>query len=437
MVKRVRLKRGIAMLLCCFLLAGALIPTVRAESAESPILSYGLQILSANTDVAVAAPVGNEVTFSADLFARGLNLSSVEFITVRSLPPVTDGELLMGSTRVAVGQSISAANMGYMVFSAASDDVRHSSFSFTANGGNVPMVCSVYLLPTSNYTPTVSMASDLSLNVSTYKGLSAYGTLSAYDPDGDELIFEVVSYPTKGALRLVDRKLGTYIYKPQSSYVGSDSFTYVARDKYGNYSASATVQLRVTQSGTSVTYADMEASQGYNAALAMTESGVMSGTQVGNRYYFYPDQTVSRVEFLVMAMNATGITEVPDCLNTNFADDADIPSTMKGYVAAAYSLGYISGSNVQGELCFLPNEEITRAQAAVMLANILGLSEVAVTPTFADAGDIPVWAKDAIYSLHAAGILVSEDGAVTPTAKLTREQTACLLSAAKTYSEKD
>ena len=231
MVKRVRLKQGISLLLCCFLLVGVLIPTVRAEGAESAILSYGLQVLAANTDVATAAPVGNEVTFSADLFARGLNLSSVEFITVRSLPPVTDGELLMGSTRVAVGQSISAANMRYMVFAAASDDVHHSSFSFTANGGNVPMVCNVYLLSETNYTPTVSMASDLSLNVSTYKGLSAYGTLSAYDPDGDDLIFEVVSYPNKGAIHMLDSKMGTYVYKPQGAYVGSDSFTYVARDK--------------------------------------------------------------------------------------------------------------------------------------------------------------------------------------------------------------
>lgn len=430
------LKHRLGAVLCCLLLTVVCMPVISAEeSAERAIPSHGLQVLSAATDVAISAPVGNEVVFSEDAFARGLNLSSVDYITVRTLPAVTEGELLLGSTRVAAGQTVSAENLPYMSFSPASDEVLHSSFTFTANGGSVAMVCNVYLLSGINYTPTVSMASDLSLNVSTYKGLSASGTLSAYDPDGDELIFEVVSYPQNGALTLVDKSQGTYIYKPQSGYAGSDSFSYVARDKYGNYSTSATVQLRVALAGTSVTYADMEGSFAYPAALAMTESGVMSGTQVGNRYYFYPDEGVSRVEFLVMAMNATGMVEVPECVNTNFADDGEIPDSMKGYVATAYALGYISGSQIAGELCFLPNEGITRAEAAVMLANIVELEAIAVTPTFADESEIPVWAREAIYSLNAAGIMSAVNGSIDPTSSLTRAQAAQLLAAAMAYVE--
>ena len=215
--------------------------------------------------------------------------------------------------------------------------------------------------------------------------------------------------------------------------MGSDSFSYVARDKYGNYSASATVDLKVTVSGTSVTYADMMNSPAYNAALRLTEAGVMSGRQVGNRYYFDPEQNVSRVEFLVMAMNAVGITGVPDCDKTVFADDSDIPSTMKGYVAAAYELGYISGSLEGGKLCFLPHEEITRAQAAVILGKIVGVSAAPVTPTFADHSEIPVWAKDAIYSLNAVGIMTTEQGHIAPTVQLNRAQTAQMLAAAMEY----
>jgi hypothetical protein len=215
--------------------------------------------------------------------------------------------------------------------------------------------------------------------------------------------------------------------------VGSDSFPYVARDKYGNYSASATVNLRVETAGTSITYVDMKDSHAYPAALALTEAGVMSGTQVGSDHYFYPERSVTRAEFLVMAMNAAGITEVPTCYNTGFADDAEIPETMKGYVATAYAMKYVSGSIVEGELKFLPNEPITRAQAAVILAGIVGFEDVAVTPTFADGSEIPAWASEAIYSLNAVGIMVSHDGYISATADLTREQTAMMLAAVMRY----
>ncbi len=435
-MKKVKIKYGLAALAgaVCLSTVGMILPAA-ADSEEVPIVSYGLNVLSAQTDVALAAPVGNEIVFSEDAFARALNLSKVDYITVKSLPMNTDGELLLGSTRIAAGQTLSAANLSYMTFSAASEAVTHSYFTFSANGSSVPLVCNLYFLKETNYAPTVSMASGLSLNVSTYKGMSAYGTLSAYDPDGDSLRFEVVSYPQNGTVKLTDAALGSYVYTPNSAYVGRDSFTYVARDRYGNYSAAATVNLKISLSGTSVTYVDMEGLPAYPAALQLTEAGIMSGTQVGNQAYFYPEQTISRADFLVMAMHAVGITEVPDCSTTVFADDADIAPSMKGYVAAAYELGYISGSLSDGVLCFLPNEEITRAQAAVILSNMVGLRDVAVTPTFADVSDIPVWAKDAIYSLHAVGIMNSNQGYMTPTQKITRAQTAQMLAAAMTYTE--
>ncbi len=404
-----------------------------AVSNEKPVVSYGLNVLAGEMDMAVSAPVGNDIVFSEDMFARALNLSKVSYITVVSLPAVTEGELLLGSSRVAAGQTVSAENLSYMSFCAATDDLTHASFGFCANGSATVMKCNLYLLKGPNYTPTVSMASGVSLNVSTYKGMTAHGTLSAYDPDGDRLTFEIVSYPQNGSVQLTDRAAGSYIYTPDSGYVGNDSFTYVARDKYGNYSAAATVNLRVTLSGTSVTYADMEGSPAYNAALRLTEAGIMSGEQIGNQYYFYPEQGVSRAEFLIMAMHAVGITDVPERVTTVFADDADIEESMKGYVAAAYELGYISGSLENGVLRFLPDEQITRAQAAVILNNIIGLSDAPVTPTFADRSDIPVWAVDAIYSLGAAGILTSEQGYITPTAKLTRAQTAQILAATMAY----
>ncbi len=427
-------KRVLPVLLSFMILCGICLP-VAAEQGELPVVSYGLSVLSARTDVAFSAMVGNDITFSADGFARGLNLSAVRYITVMSVPSVTDGELLMGSSKIVAGQTVTAEQFLNMTFHPATEDVMRTGFTFTANGSATPMFCNLYLLDEVNYTPTVSMASGLDLEVQTYKGVAAYGTLSAYDPDGDDLIFEIVSYPQNGTLELTDAGRGAYVYRPNSNYIGPDSFTYVARDQYGNYSTSATISLTVDCSGTSVTYVDMKDSEAYGAALKVTEEGIMSGVQVGNQYYFYPEQTVSRVEFLVMAMNAAGIREVPECTATAFADDADIPDAMKGYVAVAHSLGIISGSEENGELKFLPNESLTRAQAAVMLDALIEPSESHTLSVFADHSEIPVWAADAMYSLNAAGIMTSTNGYIAPDTAVNRAQTAQMLKAVMAYLE--
>lgn len=421
-------------LLCVALCLAAILSACGAKqnteiSDAQSVLSPGVQILSACTEMAVWGPRGNDVTFEAEDFSRNLNLSKIDYIKVVTLPADTDGELLMGSVRVSAGQIISGENLAHLCFSAADDSIIKASFGFSANGSATVMTCNIHLLDGTNYAPTVSMASSATLEMSTYRDREAFGRLSAYDPDGDAIVFEIVKAPQNGSVLLTDREQGTYVYAPRSGFVGSDEFSYVARDVYGNYSTATTVKLRVMTSGTSVTYVDMTDSKAANAALALTEAGVMSGVQIGNQHFFYPERTVTRAELLVMAMNAAGITDVPACEATGFADDAEIPSAMKGYVSAAYTMGYISGTLKDGKLCFLPGEEINRAEAAVMISAILGEKSSGVIPTFADGAEIPVWAQEAIYTLNVLGVMNATDGYISPTSALTREQAALILEA--------
>ena len=423
-----------AALICCISLILVLLCACGEKQNENPseaqsVLSYGVQILSAGTEMAVWGPRGNDVTFEATDFARNLNLSKIDYIKVVSIPAIGEGELLMGSVRVSEGQIISGDNLAHLCFSAADDSITKASFTFCANGNATAITCNVYLLEGTNYAPTVSMASSATLQMSTYRDREVYGRLTAYDPDGDEMVFEIVTAPTNGSVILSDRMEGTYVYTPRSGFTGNDEFSYVARDVYGNYSTATTVSLRVMTSGTSVTYVDMVNSKAANDALALTEAGIMSGTQIGNQYFFYPERTVTRAELLVMAMNAAGITDVPASETTGFFDDADIAPAMKGYVLAAYSMGYISGTLKEGELCFLPNEEINRSEAAVMISAILGEESGGVAPTFADSADIPVWAREAIYTLNTLGVMDATDGYISPTSSLTREESAKILAA--------
>lgn len=393
------------------------------------VISPGVQVLSTFTEMAVWGPRGNDVVFEEEDFLRNLNLSAVDYIKIQSVPTAAEGELLMGSVRVSAGQVISGENLAHLCFAAADDTVTKASFTFSANGNATVITCNVHLLDGMNYAPTVSMASSATLQMSTYRDREAHGRLSAYDPDGDAIVFEIVKAPANGSVLLTDRGEGTYVYAPRSGFTGSDEFSYVARDVYGNYSSATTVKLRVMTAGTTITYVDMAGSKAANAAIALTEAGVMSGVQIGNQHFFYPDRTVTRAELLVMAMNAMGITDVPACEKTGFDDDADIASAMKGYVSTAYTMGYISGTLKEGRLCFLPNEEISRAEAAVMICAILGEESSGVVPTFADGAEIPVWAQESIYTLNVLGVMDANDGYISPTSPLTREQAALVLQA--------
>ena len=416
--------------LCLFLVLLALMLSSCSgadEPQEHPI-SPAVNILAEDNFMALSALKGEELRFGAEDFARALNLESIESITLTSLPSTADGSLRVGSTVLVGEQTLSSSALEFMTYS-PSPTATSASFKFRVNDLPYEMTCHLYLLDSKNYAPTLKIAPKTATEVSTFEGVTYFGTLPCYDADGDETFIEIVSYPEKGVLILDDRATGSYRYLPYDNATGKDSFVCVARDVYGNYSPALTVSLEVKRTESSARFVDLSESPYHNAALAMNEARIMSGTQVGSQYYFYPDRGVSRAEFLVMAMNAAGITEVPASAATGFYDDADIPLSMKGYVAAAYAMGYVNGSLVEGELCFLPNEPINRADAAVMLDRVLGSSRVDVIPTFADSSEIPTWAREAIYSLNALGVMDATDGCIAPRAPLTREQTADMLHA--------
>jgi hypothetical protein len=131
-----------------------------------------------------------------------------------------------------------------------------------------------------------------------------------------------------------------------------------------------------------------------------------------------------------MSMQAMGVGSVPKVSDTGFFDDANIPEDAKGYVSAAYSLGYVKGTtDAQRNLCFAPDDTITRAEAAVILRRMVDAESAELTPAFADASDIPAWASEAISTLSSLGVMTSSGGAISPNEKVTRGQTVMMLAA--------
>lgn len=392
-------------------------------------LSCALDVIAHQNQMAVAGVKGNALNFSADRFASAMNLGRIDKITITELPDISSGALYIGSNGVSVGQSLGESDIALMTYEEAkSGSGMPASFKFTVNGSAYEMVCNIFMIDAVNYSPTVKNASYISLNNETYKGVKIGGVLSAYDPEGDEIIYEIVDYPAHGILTVTDNKLGTYTYAPIGNFTGEDSFVYVVRDKYGNYSSAARVTIEVNAQRTSTVYSDLLENELYSHAISVTESGLMNGIQVGDYFYFEADREVSRAELVVTAMNAIGIKNVPDVENTGFADDADISPAMKGYISLAYSKGYISGIKSDGEIYFKPNEKVKLSEAAVIISNMIGYAKPEVTPAFADADAIPSWSSAAIESLYTLGILEFPDKTVGANETVTRGDMAKLLS---------
>lgn len=395
-------------LILCLALTGAV-----SAAAISP----ALEVLAGEEAMIVSGTTGEPVYFSEEVFTSTANCDSFKSVTILSLPPAADGTLYFNDAAAAPNQVIASKDMDKLHFDAA-EGVSSTSFRFTFDR-SYDMNCMIKLSDKNNSAPVCTKGAA----IKTFSGMNCAGTMIAGDPDGDAITYEVLSYPEKGALSY-NQKTGDFTYAPYEKVHGSDSFVYRVRDSYGAYSDSCSVNIAINRKSTSLSFSDMKDSYCQAAAIVMTNNGHMDYTEEDGEIYFEPSSEVSRLDFLVTAMNVLGAANIPEVTNTGFTDDADIPAEYKGYVYSARKLGIINGVPNGNELYFKPNEPITRAQASVILNNILGHS---ATAGMHYSDEIPAWAQSSIDALGELGIYPVSGGIANPTAMLTKEDTAKML----------
>ena len=113
----------------------------------------------------------------------------------------------------------------------------------------------------------------------------------------------------------------------------------------------------------------MEDSPLHLAAAALYDKDIMLGD--GGTRTFSPEGKVSRSDFLIMAMNAAGISAKE--AETDFADEASFAPYERKYISAAQSLGIVIGSDTDAGRCFLPDADITDGEAALIICRIAAL----------------------------------------------------------------
>ncbi|MGN1346512.1 MAG: S-layer homology domain-containing protein [Eubacteriales bacterium] len=428
--------------ICGLFLSAVLLLSVLSLTASASyyggMLSPALMNLSEEVTMVQSGLVSGDITFTAADFQNALG-GTVDSITITALPPASAGTLLLGDSPVLTNQMISREALSKLRFVPGRDCIE-TSFRFKS-GGEYSVDCLLRYTDSVNLAPVIARTSDVKTSASTagadhlwtQQDITAYGTLSASDPEGDPITFEITRYPQNGLLRLTNPSSGDYCYTPCDGVTGEDSFSYVVRDEWGNYSAEASVIVDIDKAAADLVFADMDGHWAHNAALVMAAENAMDVEAVDGILYFHPDEEITREEFLVTVMKALGAGDIEPCM-TVFADQNEMAASSTGYVARAYDLGIIKGVKEKDGLYFRPASSITRAEAAVMLNAILGVKEPDTVPVFADNSSVPAWAKGSLYALSEAGIFTGTgSGNLSPNASLSRAQTAQILLTVKKY----
>lgn len=374
---------------------------------------------------------GQRMTFSDVDFKCALGITDFDTVTVTRLPESTEGTLVLSGKRVREGQVIRRRSIAALSFIPATAEVTEAGFAFTVTGGGAGCVteCRLRFLDRVNYAPKGADATEASLSLRAQSGVALYGKMVGTDPEGDKIEFIAVESPRYGSLTVTDAGCGEYRYTPSPEYVGEDSFGYVVRDEFGNYSGVCRVNINVGVRDYSGVLLDMEGRREYGAALTLCGAGVTSGVLIGGNEYFLPEQYVSRAEFVAMALSAAGIKEDSSIAHSFFDDDAEIPAHLRRAVATAQRVGVINGEFSDGKLLFRPNDTVTRADAAEILSALCSSAKAEAGEDTAAMADVPLRIRRAMSGMYSLGIFERGDK-VEPGEKLNRATVAVCLARA-------
>lgn len=411
------MKKVLAILILCAIMLGGI------SAIGTAALGSGVAVMANEVQVIKSGLLGQKLRISDADFKCAFAIADFDSITVTRLPSSTEGTLLLAGRRVSEGQTVSRRSVNAMLFVPLSREITESGFSFTIKGGpDGEFEFKMRFLEKVNYAPQTPKDSTASLNLVTQEGISVFGRMSATDPEGDRIEYIIVRFPEYGRISVGEK--GEYKYTPTSGHKGYDSFVYVARDEYGNYTEPVNVEIKTTERLSSQVFTDMTDRPEYNAAVALSAMGIMGGSPVGDEYCFNPDGSVSKAEFVAMSMKAMGIRPDNALTATYFDDNGSIPKSLVGYVATAQRMGIIDGEFGKDGLLFNPNDQINVYQAAMIISRVKGVERDDEQTVYTENETVPIWAMSDVCAMYTLGIFDGEPEELDGSAKISRADCA-------------
>lgn len=254
-------------------------------------------------------------------------------------------------------------------------------------------------------------------------------SLDANIVSGENVSYAITVQPTHGTVVQSGESGKNYIYTPEKDYHGTDIFSF-RLEEGKKYSNSATVSITIKQDTSNVipfNYIDMKDHWANYSASHLAARGLIIGEEIGNRFYFKPEKTMTRGEFMLflLAITESNVDAEIDVSKVKFADSSSTPDWLLEAAKVAYSRGILKGS-AEGEKIYLNlDRTITRAEAATMISNVLGDKDSTKEIKYKDVGMIPSWALKAVKNLSAYKIIQGDAaGTFRPMSRLTRGEAA-------------
>ena len=296
----------------------------------------------------------------------------------------------------------------------------------------ITLILSVCAVPALAADPDAPVADAATLSVIRNTAKSGTLTGSATDP-ATVASFEIVTNPAHGTISgaVTD---GTFTYTPTKDYLGSDSFTFKVKDSDDRESAAATVTIEMTPDY--LQYEDMVAHWGAEAAGKLALDDIIVGEQYQNLYYFRPDDTMTRGDFILMVNALVELKPDYDLTKNPFDDTA--PRAILGAAISAQKAGIIQGTGAGSKVYLNHSVPITRIEVIKMINTALERYEPTSTNEisiiFNDMNKVPAWAVTQVNELARKGILKGDTGGnVNPTKTITRAEAAKFIFEAAAY----
>ena len=167
-----------------------------------------------------------------------------------------------------------------------------------------------------------------------------------------------------------------------------------------------------------------------------------------NSAYFGPSLPMNRGDFARAIATVMGLKKEDPAARTRPTKVVEEPQIFtdvtkedpnKQYIASVYEKGIMHGV---GKDRFSPNQALTRAQAVTVMINTLGFENLApiqqYSTGFRDDGQIPLWAKDAVYMAKELGLVHGTDlGYFQPNKVLTKAEAAAMMTNFIRYLQQD
>ena len=357
------------------------------------------------------------LALSAEVFSEN---EAFEGVYVASVPSQLDAEVSLGARTLRAGDVLDRSMLSQLlVLPAENRDASCELVYCPIEGGEVQpsRALELSILTGKNEAPVCR-----DVKFETYKNIANTGVLSASDPEGDTLTYQLVKEPKRGTVDIAPD--GSCTYTPAQNKVGKDVFTYTATDSAGNVSNVANVTVKIVKPTDKAMYQDLAGDTLAYTAMWLKDRGVYTGKRIAGNLCFEPEGTLTRGEFLVMAMKLLGAEPESARLTSGFADESKTPAWMRPYIVSAFKSGMVSGVTSPDGMVFRPSSNLTRAEAAVMLQNILDLPQSQEAAVFSEDCAVPVWAQASVSALESAGISIP---VTTSAENLTRREAAELL----------